>query len=63
MRIASLTITVDLESKGNDFLAAFVVTNNDCPAVVTGTSSCDSFPLATDECNRQDSVFVHVKRQ
>ncbi len=58
-----LSSHVDLETKGNDFLAVFAVTNNECPPAIVQTSDCDAFPLTTDECNRQDSVFVHVKRR
>jgi len=54
---------VGVKSIGNDFVAAFTVTNNKCPVATIGSFPCDSFPLTIDNCNRQDIVFVHIKRE
>ncbi len=53
---------VGLKAIDNDFVAAFTVTTNSCNIATIGTFPCDSFPLSIDTCNRQNIVFVHIKR-
>lgn len=53
---------VDFKAVKNDFVAAFTVTNSACPPVQLPDSSCDAFPLSTDDCNRQGVVFVRIER-
>lgn len=57
-----LSTRVDLTVQGNDFIAAFVVTNDFCEEATISTYPCDSFPLFRDDCNRQDIAFVRICR-
>ncbi|MBS0655021.1 MAG: exo-alpha-sialidase [Verrucomicrobia bacterium] len=53
---------VGLYANGNDFIAAFTITNGFCEQATIGTYPCDSFPLSTDDCNRQDIAYVRICR-
>ncbi|MBS0637026.1 MAG: exo-alpha-sialidase [Verrucomicrobia bacterium] len=53
---------VGLTTHENDFLATFTVTNNACDVGMLATYPCDAFPLSKDECNRQNVVFVRIKK-
>ncbi len=57
-----LSTHVEIEANGNDFVCVFATTNDACPPANMNTEFCDAFPLQTDECNRQNSVFVYVNR-
>ncbi len=53
---------VSLKSIGNKFIATFTSTNDECPVATIGTFPCDSYPLTTDSCNRQNIHYVQIKR-
>ncbi len=54
--------TVGLSAAKNDFVASFTATNNSCPPVLSAPNFCDSFPLAIDDCDRQNIFFTRIKR-
>jgi len=58
-----LSSNIGMEPNGNNFEATFVVTNEGCPIASIGQFPCDSFPFQIDTCNRQDVVYVHIKRE
>ncbi len=57
-----LSAHVGLKAAGNDFIASFIVTNGNCNTASIAEFPCDSFPLFTDDCNRQDVTFVRIHR-